>query len=119
MNNKGFSLIELLGCLVLLTVILCIGLYSARGTLATTISTVDTISEKEITNIAETYIIENTINWINNKQEEYSCIKISDLISSGYLLEKDVVDYKSKIVRLVRNPKTKVIISSSIEDNCN
>ena len=39
MNRKGFSLVELLGCLAIMGIILCIGLYSAKGTLATSVST--------------------------------------------------------------------------------
>ena len=37
MNRKGFSLVELLGCLAIMGMILCIGLYSAKGTLATSV----------------------------------------------------------------------------------
>ncbi len=116
MNKKGFTLVELLGCLAILATILCIGLYSARGTLATSLSTIDNITEKEITNIAKDYITENNTNWINNK-EEYTCIKISDLISSGYL--KDTTNYKNKLVKIVRDAKTKVIINSTIVEECN
>ena len=39
MNRKGFTLIEFLGCMALLGVILAIGLYVTRGTLATALST--------------------------------------------------------------------------------
>lgn len=116
MNNKGFTLVELLGCLVLLATILCIGLYSSRGTLATSLSTIDNISENEIINTAKEYIIENNTTWINN---EYTCIKISELISMGYLDEQSTTSYNNKIIKITRNPQTKVITNSTIEDKCN
>ena len=48
MNNKGFSLIEMLGCVALLGIILCISLFINRKTLATSLSTLDNISNNEI-----------------------------------------------------------------------
>ena len=61
MNNKGFTLVELLGCLVLLGFVLGIGLYSARGTLSTTLTTLDQVSENEIYDSAEIYLMENGV----------------------------------------------------------
>ncbi len=117
MNRKGFSLIELLGCLVLLASILCIGLYSARGTLATTMSTLTGVSERQIKDAAEMYVLENGSSWINDG-EEYTCITVLELVDDGHFDEDEVLSYKSKLIKLVREPKTKVIKSVDLVDVC-
>ena len=118
MNRKGFSLIELLGCLAIMGIILCIGLYSAKGTLATTLSTLDDISDNEIYNAAKTYILENKITWIND-EIEHTCITISALVDSGYFKENEVIAYKDKSVKIIREPITKVITNTTIVEECN
>ena len=117
MNRKGFTLIELLGCLALLGVILCIGLYTARGTLATALSTLTDASVSQIYNATNNYILENKITWIN-KGEEYVCVEIESLVDSGYFSEKDVVNYKNEFVRVVRDSKTKTITEMSLMGDC-
>ena len=118
MNRKGFSVIELLGCLVILGVILCIGLYSARGTLATTLSTLTNVSVNEIYSATETYVLENKITWIND-DVEYTCITVSDLVDSGYFKENEVLTYKDDMIRVIRDSNTRVITSIKLESDCN
>lgn len=117
LNNKGFSLIELLGSLALLGLILCIGLYSARGTLSTSLTTLDNISENEIKNTSEIYVIENPTTWIHDV-DEWTCITTLDLVDKGYLDEDDIISYKDKEIKIVRDSNSKVITSVSIVDSC-
>lgn len=117
MNNKGFSLIELLGCLVLLAVILGIGLYSAKGTLSTTLTTLDSVSENEVYSVTEAYIMENQISWINNG-EEYTCLTTNNLVDDGYFESKEVELYKTKKIKVVRDSVTKVISSIKLVEVC-
>lgn len=117
MNNKGFSLIELLGCLVLLTVILGIGLYMARETLSTVILTVDKTTEKEIINSAEQYVLENSVKWINNI-EEYACVDVSTLVDYGYFDKDELNNYNNMKVKVVRDSKTLVVTRSVLVDIC-
>lgn len=118
MNKKGFSLIELLGCLIILGIILCIGLYSTRGTLATTLSTLTNVSENEIYEIAETYTIEKNVTWFNDDLE-YTCITVSDLVDNGYFKENEVTTYKDKVIKIIRNPITKVVTDINLLKECN
>ena len=117
MNNKGFGLIELLGSLVILGLILGIGLYSARGTLSTTLTTLDQVSENEIYDMAEIYVMENGVTWINSN-DEYTCIDIDWLVDMGYFDENEVSSYKDNFVKVVRDSNTKVINNRLLVDVC-
>lgn len=119
MNRKGFSLIELLGCLVLLAIIMCIGLYSARGTLATTLSTLNDVSTGEISDAAINYVLENSTTWINSNDEEYTCLTVDELVDGGYFKDEDVKSYKDKQIKVIRDSKIKTINSSRLVDECN
>lgn len=117
MNNKGFSLVELLGCLMLLLTILCIGLYSARGTLARTFSVLDSIDENEIYNASEMYVLEYNVKW-NNGIEEYTCLTIRELVDKGYFNTDEVSSYIDKEVKVIRDSETKVVSDVKVVDVC-
>lgn len=117
MNRKGFSLIELLGCLLLLGIILCIGLYSTRGTLATALSTLTDVSKNEIYDAAKMYVLEYDANWIDDG-EEYTCLTVKQLVDSGYFDDDEVTIYKDSKIKIVRDTKNKVISSVKMVDVC-
>lgn len=117
MNRKGFSLIELLACLLLLGVVLYIGLYSTRGTLGKTFSVLTEISENEIYDTSEMYILENDVKW-NNGDVEYTCLSFRELVDVGYFDYSDVKEYIDKDIKVVRDNITKVISSVNIVDVC-
>lgn len=117
MNNKGFSLIELLGCLMLLGIILGIGLYSAKGTLATSLSTIDQVSENEIYDAAEVYVLEYSASWIN-VGDEYTCLTVEDLVDAGYFDYSEVKLDVYKKIKIIRDSNTRVINSVKFVDNC-
>ena len=118
MNRKGFTLIEFLGCMALLGVILCIGLFVTRDTLSTALSTLTDVSISQIYTATDTYIIENQTSWINDG-EEYTCIKIKELVDAGYFDSDEVINYQDECVKVVRDAKTKVTKSMSLMDDCN
>lgn len=117
MNNKGFSLIELLGSLVILGVILGIGLYSARGTLGLVNDSMNEVSENEIYDAAEMYVLENATKWINNG-EEYACLTVLELVDYGYFDEGEIAKYRDNSIRIVRNGNTKVVENITFVDSC-
>ena len=117
MNRKGFSLIELLGCLLLLGIILCIGLYSTRGTLATALSTLTDVSKNEIYDAAKMYVLEYDVTWVN-VEEEYTCLTVNQLVDSGYFDDDEVTIYKDSNIKIVRDTKNKVINSVKMVDIC-
>lgn len=117
MNNKGFGLIELLGSLVIFGLILGIGLYFMRGTFSTTLTTLNKVSENEIYDTAEIYLMENNVFWINNGME-YTCIDIDMLFEMGYFKNEEISDYKDKFVKVIRDGNTKVISDRILVDVC-
>ena len=117
MNNKGFSLVELLGCMVLLVLIFGIGLYSARGTLATSDDVLNQVSNKEIEDAAKMYVLEYPVTW-NNNDIEYTCVTIRELVDAGYFEDMEVEEAKNKEIKIVRNKNTKVIENTLIVDEC-
>lgn len=118
MNRKGFTLIEFLGCMALLGVILGIGLYMTRGTLSTALSTLTDVSVSQIYSATDTYIIENQTSWIN-EEEEYTCIKVKQLVDAGYFDNDEVINYKNESVKVVRDAITKVTKSMTLVNACN
>jgi len=117
MNKNGFTLVELLACLALLGAILGIGLFVTRGTLATTLSTLTDVSEREIYDSASSYALENGVTWINDKVE-YACVTVNNLVEKGYFDEDEVVSYKNKIIKIERNKESKVIDYARFVDSC-
>ena len=91
----SFSLIELLGCLALLTMLLLVGIYSAKDTLATTFSTFIGISENEIYSATKMYINEKQVNWLLD-EVEYVCITMNELVDYGYFDYDEVEEYMER-----------------------
>lgn len=118
MNRKGFTLIEMLGCLLLMAVVLGIGLYTTRGTLATSLSTLNNVSENEIFNASRMYVLENGVNWINIDNEEYTCLTVDGLVDKGYFKYSEVSSYNDDYIKIDRNPDTKVIEKVVFVDIC-
>lgn len=117
MNNKGFSLVELLGSLIILGLILGIGLFSARGTLGLVDDKMNLVSENEIFDEASLYVIENPRKWINDG-EEYTCFNIIELVDYGYFDEGEIAKYRDNSIRIVRNSNTKVVENVIFVDSC-
>lgn len=117
MNRKGFTLVELLGSLAILGLILGIGLYSVRGTLSSSLTTLNSVSENELYDTAEIYVMENSISWINDF-EEYTCVTIDELVDKGYFEQDEIEDYKDKLIKIVRDSNTKVVNNRKLVDYC-
>ena len=117
LNNKGFTLFELLGCLIILGIIFGIGLYSARGTLATADTMMNKISENEIYETVKLYIVEYPQSWYDG-YEEYACVSVDELVDYGYFDRNEVIDYFGKDIRIVRDNSTKVINKIEFVDVC-
>jgi len=117
LNSEGFTLFELLGCLIILGIILSIGLYSARGTLATTDTIMNKISKNDIYDAAGLYVIEYPKSWYSG-YEEYTCVSVEELVDYGYFDTDEVIDYLGKNIKIVRDSSTKVINKTEFVDVC-
>ena len=92
-NMKGFSLIELLGTLVVLGIITTITIYSAinimSGVKEKTYKTTINNIQKEASN----YVLEeiSATRWMDNdyvENSEYQCVTVQNLIDAGYFKKR-------------------------------
>lgn len=117
LNRKGFTLFELLASLIVLGVILGVGFYLARGTLATTVDAINGVGEREVYDAAELYVLENNVSWINDG-DEYTCLMVDQLVDMGYFDNGEVSDYQDRKIKVVRNSVSKVISDIKFVDVC-
>ena len=113
-NKKGFTLVELLGVIIILALIFALALPSVINILRKAEIKIDDATKKVIVDATEDYLSKNT-NIINN---DYYCIKILDLIENGFidqeLLESlDSYDYYMKIDKDNNKKDYKIV------DKCN
>ena len=111
MNNKGFSLVELLASLVIIAILFGIAMYLFRGTYSSTMTQFDYISDTEAFNSARSYALETNAFGSN----DYACVTIRNLIDYGYLSNKN---YEDKTIKLTRDNVTKVIEEIKYVDEC-
>ncbi len=97
MKTLGFTLIELLATITILGIILTITIISVNGIISDSEKNLKDQQIKNIIDVTKTYYIKEGIN-IDN-----TCINLSDLISKGYVDEKDIMD-----------PETKEIMDGSV-----
>ncbi len=132
MNNKGFTMIEILGVVVILSIIVIVGMKVVNGTLALGEEQAYDLMKKNIISSANTYILECSSNIIDCEGEynwndnEINTIKISvnNLIKHGYFSYDSMVNPMTGknisdclIVKAKKN-KYEVITITLDESNC-
>lgn len=115
MNNKGFSLIELLVGIFLISFVFFLGLTVSRKALSTSLSGISEVSDSEVYEAAKAYTYEKSIPFNDNN---YTCITVKELIDSGYLREPNDTNIKNKIVKLTRNKTFKTITNIKYVNKC-
>ena len=114
MNNRGFTLIEMLGCVLLLGLVLCIGLFVNKKNLTTSLASL-TNKDELIYEAAKNYVIDKDISFNDNN---YACVDVADLVMNGYLNKSFVKNNYGKTVKVVRNNKTKFITNAYYDEYC-
>lgn len=112
MNNKGYTLFEMLACIVILGIVLYFGISITKGTFSSSYEEIDKIRDNEIFNASIAYAYEKNVNWINNSV----CISIKELVDYGYIDNNENND--NKYVRIIRNDSYS-IINTFYDNNCN
>ena len=115
MNNKGFTLVELLLCLAMFGIILVIGLCASRDMLKTSLVSLRPVGDDEVFRAATSYVNENK-DVFNGKL--YTCVTVKDLVDFGYLDDTNDYELKTKIVKLKRNNVTKRIYNVEYVNDC-
>ena len=122
MNNKGFTLVEALSAVILISLVLVITIRSFGKTISLTKEESYKIMKKNIIVASENYVKEclnNTItcdfSFENNNQ-----IKAKVLKESGYFknLESPIDGKDLSDCLIIKVKKEKGVITSTIEDNC-
>ena len=84
MNKKGFTLVELLAVIIVLSIIVLITAISTSNIIKNSKNNLSDVQIKSIERAAKTYYVEEGIN-LNE-----SCINVSELISKGYIDQESI-----------------------------
>ena len=101
-GKKGFSLIELLATILLISLVLGGGITIVTNTIKKSEEKSQVLALNNIKKTANTYVEEyaNDIAWIDDKDNnnnKFSCVSIDSLINKGYISNKDISSSRSII----------------------
>ena len=114
MKKNGFTLVELLVSLAVLGIVLAIGIYSTKGTLATSLTGFRNVSDNEIFTAARNYVIGENISLENG----YTCVYVKDLVDYGYIENIESTQVLDRLVKVSRSNITKTIDKINYVDTC-
>ena len=114
MNNKGFSLVDLLLSLAMFGVVLIIGLCASHDMLKTSLIVFRSVSDEEVFNAAKNYVDDN--NMLDGNS--YACVTVRDLVNYGYLADTNDYQLKNRIVKLKKDNITTIIYNVEYVNNC-
>ena len=97
LNNKGFTLVEVLAVLVILVVIMSIAIPNISSSVERSKSKQDDARKKILISAAELYVADNkNYVYIHLNDGEYE-ISLSDLVSNGYVTEDQIKDSNGNV----------------------
>ena len=122
-KKNGFTLVEILGVIVILGILLILAFPSIIKQVKTTTSDIDKATKDLITSSAVLYIRENRNDYPITKNNVY-CIAIQILIDSGELVE-DLIDAKTgkkidttKVVKINVENETNIVYTIVNYNQC-
>ena len=89
MNNRAFTLVELLAVLIVLSIIITITIVSVGKTVSDSSTKLSGIQKNNIENAAKTYYLKEGMN------TGATCVNVTDLINKGYIEGTEVIDPKT------------------------
>lgn len=117
LNNKGFTLVELLAVIVIVGLVLVTSTYVVTNAINNSKETGNKLNEKNIFEAARIYTIEcssDTIDcdskWIEKEEIEYFCVSIDELKNKGLLKEDVTVSDENKDNIIVKRNKNNSVI---------
>ncbi len=113
MNNKGFTLFEMLIWFLVIGIFVIIALSLGRNTFATSLTTVGNMNDDEIFLAAERYVTDGNGSFYNNK---YICVSTDTLREEGYLNSSFG---KTRLIKMRVSRVTRVVEKSYYVDSCN
>lgn len=94
MNNKGFTLIEVLAVLVILSFIMGLALPAFTSSLERSKKREEEIRKDKIMAAAEMYVADHKFNEIKDSSGNEYFISVAKLIESGYLSSGEIKGFK-------------------------
>ena len=99
LNRKGYTLIELLAVILIISLIIALSIFGIIKAINSSKGKAATLSEKSIKEAAETYATEKNDDssyWldITDKENKYFCITIEELMNKGLLDKKANIESK-------------------------
>ena len=126
-KNNGFTMIELLSVITILSVVMSIGIYVALDVVTKSKEKSYQTTIANIENGAIKYVGENLerLFYIDIGDKEYQCVSVNDLVETGYLSAKIADSYISKeekallsdYIYIERDKKTRTIIKSQYKQH--
>ena len=94
-NRKGFTLIEVLGCIFLLSLLFVLGYMSYAKILDSSDKAIKDINYDSVMRAAGLYAMEydDQLQWQEETNESITCFSIDSIIGKGFLDDTEVTDY--------------------------
>lgn len=110
-KQYGFTLVELLAVIVIISVIFGVAGYAVISAIRGSKSEVSNISLESIKKSAVLYAKEGYGNWIDDVDYDYDymCVSILDLVNKGFLKEKDIEEVTYNYIQLNRDENMVII----------
>ena len=97
MNNRGFTLTELLAVIFILAAVVLITLYSVSNTVDKSEKKISNVQKNNIEEAAKIYYLKEGMNKDSLELTEYeSCVNLSYLIEKDYIDDTSILDAVSK-----------------------
>jgi prepilin-type N-terminal cleavage/methylation domain-containing protein len=96
MNKKGFTLVELLGVIVILGILVTIITVSVDGVLDTSKNKLTEVQIEKLKQAAKNYYITEGMTSVDFEQSEFNhCVNINYLIENGYVDESEISNFET------------------------
>ena len=119
MNNKGFTLIEVLAVLVILSIIMGLALPAFTSTMERSKKKNDILYKEKVLAAAELYVADYKYEMYARKGEATQClIRIEDLLRNGYFLPSEVKPETKGVIYSFDNHEYTFLESDSSDARC-
>lgn len=105
LNNKGFSLIEILSVILILSIILAIAIPNTTYSIKKGEEKISMINDDVILESANiyTYEFQDELNWDIDNNLKIACFSTYKLEEKGYLTEDNLKGYFDKYIKVIQN----------------
>lgn len=105
LNNKGFSLIEILSVILILSIILAIAIPDTTYSIKKGEDKISSINDEVILSAANIYVEEfqDELNWYMDNNLNIACFSTYKLEEKGYLTNDNLKSYRGKYIKVMQN----------------